>query len=484
MQQRSELWKSIVESGDFTMLATAYIQGLRFDMISAPTIERGLMQENLSVGNCSTALLKMSVLPTETESTETLTRRDLPIVDTFVADSMTCAGNGIPRSAKVRITMQVTDGERMSEEIPAGSFYLSRRQRDPVSGLLTIECYDAMLKANAAYTQTGNYPKPMATVVDEIAAALGVELDARTEIQSGEDYMIPLPDANTSMHDVLGGIAGAHGGNWIITPENRLRLIRMNENSGTVAIIGVTERLTVGRTQTITGLRVQTDTGDQMYGTDDGAVVVTSTPYLTHGSAERLTAWLLGMSYQAYALAGAIYDPAAELGDALVSRDDVTGILVSEAATYNLAFRGSLSAPEDTEIEDEYPYIGATAEMQQQIRRLNRIVADSVTTNELEAVTARLDNLSVDDIRAGIIHSADYAYVQIPLLYPAADVYPADDTYASNGEYVTSGFAIDFGTGQIYGGIYSGEMASMKADIETLQEQVLALQNQLTYPKA
>jgi hypothetical protein len=456
MQATDATWAALVASGDFMVETVAEIGGVEYASISAPVIERGLMEGGLTVGNVCAASMRLSI------------RTD----------------DEIGRGAAVILKNRLTDGETVSGWVTQGTFYISRRTRDPVTGLIALECYDGMLKANAAYPQTGSYPKAMADVVAEIAQTMGVTVDSRTAIRTGDDYMVPLPDANTSMHDVLAGIAGAHGGNWIISPAGELRLVRMNESGGAVDVIGITGSVTIGKAQTITGLRVQTDTGPQMYGTDDGAVVSTSTPYLTQGGVEWLTSWLLGMAYQPYALAGAIYDPAAELGDTLTSREDVTSVLVVERAAYNLAFRGELGAPDTAEIEDEYPYIGATETMKQEIRRLNRIVADSVTTEELDAVNARLNSLSVDDIRAGVIHSADYAVEQIPLLYPAADVYPAGDIYPSNGEYVTSGFAIDFGTGQIYGGIYSGEMDAMKAAIQALQAAVVALQNQLTYPKA
>ena len=90
---------------------------------------------------------------------------------------------------------------------------------------------------------------------------------------------------------------------------------------------------------------------------------------------------------------------------------------------------------------------------------------------------ARLDNLSASDIKAGIIHSADYETVVIPLIYPASDLYPAAGLYPNYGERVIRGFAIDFATGQIYGAFYSTQ-------IEQLQEAVEALQNSLVYPKA
>ena len=55
----------------------------------------------------------------------------------------------------------------------------------------------------------------------------------------------------------------------------------------------------------------------------------------------------------------------------------------------------------------------------------------------------------------------------ITKIYPASDLYPADDLYPNNGERVTRGFAIDFATGQIYGGISQPSGAIITQDVVT-----------------
>ena len=103
--------------------------------------------------------------------------------------------------------------------------------------------------------------------------------------------------------------------------------------------------------------------------------------------------------------------------------------------------------------------------------------ASYMNTGELNAAIVRIKNLTANDISSGIIHSADYRVVDIPMIYPESTLFPADDLYPNYGERVTSGFAIDFSTGQIYGGFYSEQIAQ-------LQDAVTALQNSLVYPKA
>ena len=112
------------------------------------------------------------------------------------------------------------------------------------------------------------------------------------------------------------------------------------------------------------------------------------------------------------------------------------------------------------------------------------INASYLTAGELNAAVVRIKNLSASDISSGLIHSADYQTIQVPKIYPATTLYPSLDLYPSNGEYVTRGFAIDFETGQIYGGFYSEQIATLSNTVSSLQSAVTALQNALVYPKA
>ena len=85
-----------------------------------------------------------------------------------------------------------------------------------------------MLKANQPYLSDGDgfagWPKTMVSVVEEIAYRIGVGIDPRTKIKTGADYVVPYPSGKT-MIQVLGDIGACHGGNWIITEENLLRLV-------------------------------------------------------------------------------------------------------------------------------------------------------------------------------------------------------------------------------------------------------------------
>lgn len=454
MQDRSTLWKELAAGGAFSLESIAEIGGVQYASISAPVINRALFSDALSVGNCVSATLQFSLLTKDT----------------------------VPKSAKIVIQQRLSDGARYSEWLPAGTFFVSKRTADAVTGLLTFQCYDSMLKANAPYPLTdaseAEFPKPMTACIQTIAERMGVQVDPRTwdHIQTGFEYVIPMPIGLT-MIKVLGYIAGVHGGNWIITPENKLRFVPLISSTGAdaapvgerVDVFGIMGKLNTGDTLTVSGVSMRK--GDETFtaGDEKGFVVkVGINPYATQWMCDRLHAELNGLVYNPYTIEKGVYDPAAELGDYVASKDDVRSVLYAETVTLNLAFRGDLSSPFKAEMEDEYPYTSTTAELADELRELITVVADKASIEDLYAVYAMIENLSVSDIKTGIIHSNDYEIRTIPLLYPSSDLYPSDSTFPSNGETVLKGFAIDFSTGVIYGAFYSEQIAALQEAVDDI----------------
>lgn len=199
MRHRTDRWVKLAARGRFQMEAKARIGEKDYVEISAPKIERNLMSAPLTVGGCSTATLSLSIL-TEDE---------------------------IKSTSPVVIMGRLTDGKIYSEWLEFGTFYINQRDTS-FEGLVTIDCFDSMLKTNQNYLDgsdtSANWPKSMKAVVEEIAYRIGVGVDPRTKINTGSDYVVPYPSGKT-MVQVLGDIGACHGGNWIITEENLLRLV-------------------------------------------------------------------------------------------------------------------------------------------------------------------------------------------------------------------------------------------------------------------
>ena len=99
----------------------------------------------------------------------------------------------------------------------------------------------------------------------------------------------------------------------------------------------------MGPAGSVTGVRSTVDGVVTLTGDDTGIVVdVAVAPVIAAELAEDL----IGLSYQPFSLAGAIYDPAAELGDAVRAgaNGEVASALCSERAVLGPAFRGNIAA--------------------------------------------------------------------------------------------------------------------------------------------
>lgn len=137
----------------------------------------------------------------------------------------------VPRMALVEPYVRVTDGTQYSEWIPQGKFYIDTREvtnNDDDLPILSLHCYDAMLKTEADYpSTTHSWPYSDQNTIREIARTIGVGVDDRTWDLMTRNYQIPLP-AGYSMREVLSNIAGMYAGNWIMSYDGDLLLVAIN----------------------------------------------------------------------------------------------------------------------------------------------------------------------------------------------------------------------------------------------------------------
>ena len=126
--------------------------------------------------------------------------------------------------------MRLATAARASEWLPKGKYFIARRSADKRIGAVTIEGYDAMLKAGQVWLNEDyageSWPMTQAEAVADIAARMGVEVDSRTVLSAA--FPVPYPvDGNGEMvmREVLSAIAVSNAGNWVMTDEGRLRLI-------------------------------------------------------------------------------------------------------------------------------------------------------------------------------------------------------------------------------------------------------------------
>lgn len=304
---------------------------------------------------------------------------DEPTIGQCIAATFSCAiyeaSSAVPRMAPVsvsyRLALPLPEGSSadptVSEWITLGTTYIDTREVDKATKALILSCYDKMLVGNVTYldvTGIDEWPQSQATVAAEIAEIMGISLDSRTSLRTGEGYMVEYPN-DLSCLEVLGYIGVANAGNWCITPANELRLVPLTGGSGSLdlgsAVLG--------------GLRVPPElerwAGVVVYYADEaayeagdttgetGRVLTCECPWATQATADGILDAIEGHAYQPFSVAGAVIDLALELGDSVtagLTGETVSGPVFTIDVTGSGIERADISAPGDAEIDHEYPY--------------------------------------------------------------------------------------------------------------------------------
>lgn len=225
MQQTSQLYNSLLAAGaPKEVRALVYRSTNAYNVygqekIVSATTRASMLDSSLSIGNCIA--------------------KELNLVLRNFAGMPT-----IPRMAKIVMRFRLNDGTQQSEWIPKGTYFIDTRD-ESYEGVLTINAFDPMLKSEQSFTkpgQQGTWPRSDISVVNTIATAMGVSIDSRTTAIMTRNYQINYPgivldngtpqysqDGAMSMRQILGYIGAMYGGNWIITDENKLRLIVLGD---------------------------------------------------------------------------------------------------------------------------------------------------------------------------------------------------------------------------------------------------------------
>ena len=128
--------------------------------------------------------------------------------------------------------VRVRNDTQVSEWIQQGVFYIDTRYVTHNSNgldILTLHGFDAMLMTDQYWQDTGHLNWSSGTVLDtamvsEIARIIDVRVDERTWDIMTDAFRIP-PPTNYTLRDVLGYIAGAYAGTFIMTDIGELRLV-------------------------------------------------------------------------------------------------------------------------------------------------------------------------------------------------------------------------------------------------------------------
>lgn len=207
MQTTSDLYKQIFSDPNHHKETKLDIAGTEYTEANIVSVRTsGGLFSKPGIGNCTARQVDLEVLPIGT----------------------------IPRQAKITVYVRLVLGSQASEWIQKGTFFISTRAKDKRTGSLTITGYDAMLKAESVWLNSDydldSWPMPQADAVADIAYRMGVEVDSRTVLTTSFPVDYPVDEnGDLTMREVLGYIAVSNAGNWVITDEGKLLLVKYGD---------------------------------------------------------------------------------------------------------------------------------------------------------------------------------------------------------------------------------------------------------------
>lgn len=194
-RETSEVWKSLWRSENTQIEYAFDINGEWYgpESETSHSVDSSLYDE-FGIGNTASATLKLSL---------------------FAKD--------IPRSSTIKRFVRLKNVDIESEWMPAGVFFTNRRSEE--DGFWEVEAFDVMRKTEVIWTpdQSLVFPMPMTNALDILSGIIGAEIDERTYINPS--YSIDYPGSEDTIRMILGWIAAAHAGNWVVTGEGKLLLV-------------------------------------------------------------------------------------------------------------------------------------------------------------------------------------------------------------------------------------------------------------------
>lgn len=350
MQKRPKGWETARDDPNHIGELLVTIDGKPYaaqDIVSCE-IERNLLENTAEVGNATAAVLTLEI----------------------------SQGKAIPKRAKVVVQYRLALDDARTDYIPKGTYWINTREKD--GRYLKLTCYDAMLMAQQDYLSdvtADDWPQQETACVTEIAQRIGVEIDPRSQIGTGDIHQVSMPVGRT-MREVLEQIAAANGGNWCITPAGKLLLVPF---AGTGDVLpAVSGAPDCGNVQTITGVRVVRNDTDTplLAGDETGTVLEVENENGTQALADELAQKLVGLPYAPYTCDQRYIDPVAEAGDK-ITVGSVVCVAYNIKESLGPSHYADLEAPAEAgELEEEYPYQSTAERVKKQLGTVTASVAE------------------------------------------------------------------------------------------------------------
>ena len=384
MQTVPAKWNDIL-AGDYQVDFKAVINGKTYTYgeIKSARITKSMM-DKLTIGQATSAMLDMVFEPNGAIPTAAEIKCYIRLANYDPTIIITDEFSNI---------IQTDDGYVLAESyssysdwLPFGTFYIDTRSTD-ASGWMTITAYDRMLAAERDFPSSAG-SMTMSAAVTYIANQLGISVDSRNAIAP---YNIDSPVGVYTMREVLCGIAAASGGNFVITENNKLRLIRLASPSSTDDV-PVMSCDVLGDTVTIGKVTLYPDSDTQYSSGTSGYEVQSDCIYATQVICDYVKNLLNGVTYLPYSAGTAFFNPALELGDS-IKPNGKASVLATASFTVGVSMSADIDAPIDTEVNHEYPYQARTREERRTAQSFSEI---KKTTEQIAlSVQGKVDGTQV-----------------------------------------------------------------------------------------
>ena len=426
MQNRSNKWIQTLGE-DYRVESRAIVSGIEYPVSVPDTAEPSSVQRcrikhqlftsaNL-IGNACAGILEMSFIPTEAP----------------------------PAAAQINLESRlIAEDGTATEWLPRGTYWIDERD-DAYHGRLKVTAYDRMLFAEDDWFPdgviSGTWPKPAPDVVNIICERLGIELDSRTVLN--KDIMVAVPIGKT-LRNTLMEIAAAHGGNFTITPANRLRLVLLPEEIGITYLTDENENYVsdensnyivflggeyhniqyqcgsysrLGDIINVTGVELVLDSAHSYKAGSDGYLLTGECTFATETTPRIALNNLVSRPFMPFVANQVQLDPAAELGDRIMVAGDssVVGAMVIDVSA---AYLAEVSAPITGEVNHEIPFKNRTQQLIDrkvaEARAEIKVTTDSIvsTVEGLSGTVSKIDQ-KVNNITISVSNGTESSKIQL-----------------------------------------------------------------------
>ena len=233
MQATSDLYKSIIAGSHHweTVVSIGYAPDV-LGKDTAESVTFGGLEILLDDGGINTGYGDDTLYSVKTSAAAF--SGNAPEVGGCIAKSinveiMGSIGN-VPRAARMILWVRCTDGERHSEWIQKGIYYIdTRATRKSVYGDIstTITGYDAVLKFESKYPDSSiDWPARDIDAINEICSIYGIGINPETAQIINGSNTVQYPGEYT-VREFLGFIAGMYAGSFVLDDCGRLRLVQL-----------------------------------------------------------------------------------------------------------------------------------------------------------------------------------------------------------------------------------------------------------------